>query len=65
MGYSWRQRHMIERKARAKVGLLKKQNHDDFIEECVTNLIDDGEAADESEAETMCEIIWDEENQGD
>lgn len=61
MGYSWRQRHAIERKARAKVGLEKKQSHDDFIEECIANLIDDGEAENADEAEQMCEIIWDEE----
>jgi len=63
MVYSWRQRHTILRKAREKVGLSKKQSHDDFIEECVQGLLDDGEATNESEAEEMCEIIWEDEHQ--
>lgn len=60
MSYNWMQRLKIIRKAKAKVGLLKKQSHDDFIEECIDEATAEG--VDPDEAEQMCEIMWDEEN---
>lgn len=61
MAYNWMQKRRILRTAKAKVGLLEKQSHDDFMEECIAEALDDG--ADPDEAEQMCEIMWDEENQ--
>ena len=60
MAYNWMQRRKIDRKAKAKVGMLEKQTEDDFMQECIADAVDDG--SDPDEAELMCQIMWDEEN---
>lgn len=61
MAYNWMQKRKIVRAAKAKVGLLEKQSEDDFMQECMDEAIADG--ADPTEAEDMCQMMWDEENQ--
>lgn len=57
MAYSWLQRYRILHKAKCKLGLIKK-DEDSFMEECIQNVMDAGAASDESEAEAICEVLW-------
>ena len=57
MSYSWKDRYRIHQKAKRLIGV--KKNHDDFMEECIQNVMDAGAASDEDEAEAICEVIWD------
>lgn len=57
MPYTWIERYKIHQKAKRLVG--DKKSQDDFMEECIQNVMDAGEADNESEAEAICEILWD------
>lgn len=56
MSYTKLDHYRINVKARAKLGLIKSE--DDFMEECIQNVMDSGAASDESEAEAICEVLW-------
>lgn len=61
--YSFRQRHRIKRKALQKLGLESRNAQDkaDFMEQCIPQMIVDGEAMDATDAQVICELLWDEE----
>jgi len=56
MPYTWKERYIIHNKARLKLGLIKSK--DDFMEECIQNVMDTGAASDEDTAEAICEVLW-------
>lgn len=56
MPYSWLERYRIHKKAKVKLGIIKDE--DDFMEECIQNVMDAGAASSESEAEGICEVLW-------
>ena len=56
MAYSWLERYKIHQKAKNKLGLVKDE--DSFMEECIQNVMDSGAASDEDEAESICEVLW-------
>lgn len=56
MPYSWLERYKIHKKAKQRVGLIKSE--DDFMEECIQNVMDSGAASSEGEAEAICEVLW-------
>jgi hypothetical protein len=63
MAYTHKQRQRINLRAKRKVGLIKRdsdQDKEDFIDQCVSDLVDNGEATDEDAAEEMCERMWEE-----
>lgn len=57
MPYTWLERYKIHQKAKRKLGIIKDE--DSFMEECIQNVMDAGAASDESEAEAICEVLWD------
>jgi HK97 family phage prohead protease len=38
------------------------QSHDDFVSDCISEMLADGDAVDADDAEAQCELIWDEAN---
>ena len=59
MPYTWIERKRILAKAKAKLG-LKKQDEDEFMSECVVEMLSSGEASDPEEAIAICQDLWDE-----
>lgn len=59
MAYTWKDRKRILAKAKVKVG-IKKQDEDEFMSECVVEVLSSGEASDPEEAISMCQDMWDE-----
>jgi hypothetical protein len=61
MTYSRMDKRRIDRKARAKLGLLKSDASDyaDFMDNCVADMQDMG--MDDEDAQMECQSIWDEE----
>jgi len=61
--YAWIERRRIYRKAMEKLG--KKMNggdsYEDFMGECVSNLMSDVDTMDENTAMDTCQLLWDEE----
>jgi len=62
--YTWIERRRIYRKAIKKLG--KKMNgntssYEDFMGECVSNLMNDVDTMDEDTAMETCEMLWSEE----
>jgi hypothetical protein len=61
MGYTFRERQRIHRKAKQKIGVEVEHKQDapeDWMDNCIESVIDDGEAENEDDAEAMCEMIW-------
>ena len=61
--YTWIERRRIHRRAKAKLGLIKQDvgDYEDFMDDCVDNLMDDVETMDEDTARETCQLMWDEE----
>lgn len=57
--YTWIERKRIHEKAKEKLG-LKKQDEDEFMSECVVEVLSSGEASDPEEAISICQDLWDE-----
>jgi hypothetical protein len=60
--YTPTERQTVNLKAKRKLGLLKKDSGPDpeWMDQCVSSLMDSGEFEDEADAEAVCEVIWDE-----
>lgn len=61
MTYSRLDTRRINRRAKAKLGLLKsdaKKDYSDFMDDCMADMADLG--MDEADAEESCQMIWDE-----
>lgn len=58
--YTFRQRDKIKRRARKALGLKVRDAQDraSFLEQCIPQMIVDGEASDVWEAEVICETLW-------
>ncbi len=60
--YTWIERRRIHRKAKTKLGLIKDiGDYDDFMSDCVDNMMDDVDTMDEDTATETCQMLWDEE----
>lgn len=61
--YAWIERRKIHRKAKARVGLVKQDvgDYEDFMDDCIDNMISDVETMDEDQAREACQLMWDEE----
>ena len=63
MPYSKTDRLRIHRRAKAKVGLLNKQDgtdYNDFMDQCISDQMDSGDCGDEDDAREACQTMWDE-----
>jgi hypothetical protein len=60
--YTFRERDRIKRRANLALGKVQRDAQDkaDFMQQCVPQMIVDGEAGDAWEAETICELLWQE-----
>lgn len=60
MSKTFVERWKIDRLARKKVGLLKQsgEDHRIFLSQCVSDMLDGGEASDRDEARDICEAMW-------
>lgn len=65
MPYSYIERQRIHRRAKAKCGLLKRDAQDryDFMQQCISSIVNESDTMDEGDAELICQMLWDE--QGD
>jgi hypothetical protein len=63
MPYTAKQKLQIHLRAKRKVGLVRQSDAADkyiFMQQCVSELMDQGEADDESSARDVCELLWEE-----
>lgn len=51
-------RKRVHVKAKRKLGLLKEENKNDDVEQCIIDLMDSGEVEDEDDARAICEEIY-------
>lgn len=64
MPYTFAQRHRILAKARRKIGLKKDaQDRRIFMEQCMSEMMESGEAEDSDDARTICELLYEEEQE--
>jgi glucan phosphorylase len=61
MAYPYKERYRIQQKAKKKIGALK--DYDDWMDNCISNMMASGAASDEDEAEAICEVIWEDINE--
>ena len=60
--YAWIERRRIHRKAKAKLGQkMDSGEYEDFMTDCVSNMMDDVATLDEDQATEVCQTLWDEE----
>ena len=60
--YTWIERRRIHRRAKAKLGLIKDVgDYEDFMSDCVDNMMADVDTMDEDQANDTCQMLWDEE----
>ena len=60
--YAWIERRRIHRQAKAKLGVkMNGDSYQDFMGECVANMMEDVETMDEEQALETCQLLWDEE----
>ena len=60
--FAWIERRRIHRKAKEKLGQkMNGDSYEDFMSECVSNLMDDVDTMDEDQALETCQMLWDEE----
>ncbi len=59
--YTWLERRRIHRRAKAKLNIKQDpQDKFDFLSQCIDALTGDGTAADENEAEMICNLLYEE-----
>ncbi len=61
--YSWLQRYRIHRRAKQKLGHSTRDPQDrfEFMQQCMDEMIQSGEAEGADDARDVCELMWDEE----
>jgi len=65
MPYTAKERLRVNLKARRILGKSKRRDAQDrriFMEQCIGELMDSGEAEDEGDARDVCEMLWQEES---
>ena len=62
--YNLIERRRIHRRAKAKLGLkADTQSRDDFIEQCIIEVMAEDSAAGTDDARSICETMWEEDEQ--
>lgn len=60
--YAWIERRRIHREAKAKLGQkMDGDSYEDFMGECVANMMEDVATLNEDQALETCQMLWDEE----
>lgn len=63
MAYTAKERLRINLHAKRKVGKIDKSDAQDkftFMQQCISELMDQSEADDETDAEQICQLMWEE-----